>query len=164
MTGFQVDSEFDARGVKQTDTTKANLEVTLRAVQPDFSILELEGGTVSVSDVQTGVCTGSSKFSGTIPVPSDPVHTVTTGDGHSSGDGNLDLVVNDGNDGFSTVPYEGGQAVYVTLVLSLAYDATCPSGNGPTGETIASCRGDGDFMSGLVLLRTESGDFVGSCH
>lgn len=143
-----------------TDTATASVDVTFKAIRGDFSSLEVQGGTMSVSDTETGQCQGSSTFAGVIPPRGiEDRITPTTGEGIGT------LVLNDGNDGVSTGPGEVRQSISFLIQLSLGFNHNCLGVLTHTGgTTVSSCLGDRSTSTTFILTKTGPGAFAGTCH
>lgn len=158
LTASQTITTFDfATGIVQgISTSKLAMDVTFSAVGDDFTMLGITRGTASLKDTESTGCTpASGEFSGTIPADPAPIHTLSSGDGQSSGDGNLDLTIVD-----ATLPdsaLEPGKALSVTSVMSVLFGGGC-------GSTVATCTVNGGDIDGLLLKRTGADTFQGTCH
>lgn len=151
---------YISTGKETTDTATATVEVTFTATQGDISSLQLQGGTMSISDTAVGTCNGSGTFAGVFPPDESGLKYVTP----TSGDGAGELVLNDGGDGISRNPGDPREAISVLLLLSVRFDATCGELSSPWGQTITSCLGDRSTSTTFILRKTAPGAFTGTCH
>ena len=144
---------------EQMDTATMSVDVTFKAFRGDIAQLEVQGGTMSISDTTVGYCQGSGTFAGDIPPrgTEDRINP-TTGEGIGS------LVLNDQNDGISRNPGDPREAISVLILLTLSFEMSCPERSSNWGMTASSCVGDRSTSTSFVLRKTGPGTFAGTCH
>lgn len=150
---------YISTGKEQTDTATTTVDVTFKATAGDINSLQVQGGTMSISDTTVGNCQGSGTFAGVIPPHGGEDRiTPTTGDGLGT------LVLNDRNDGISRNPGDPRDAISVLIQLSVGFSMNCGQSNSPAGQTVTSCLGDRSTSTTFILRRTGPGTFAGTCH
>jgi hypothetical protein len=56
------------------------------------------------------------------------------------------------------------EAISALIQLSVLFEADCPVGHSPWGQTVTSCLGDRSTSTTFILRKTGPGTFAGTCH